>query len=217
MKERDFNEFGGWFDPELPGGGHPTKAIDLASFLLETRPVPEFDARVLAAPWLESLLTDGPTAPVLRKLLAARLVAIVSSGHPPHEIYERMHKLRLPECAPLLAKAATDPKVDLHLRAQLIAAVGCLGTEREVAVLVPLVADTKHVTNVHEGGGKVRSTHLGDVALAACLKLSGRDFAEFGMPHVKQALSVLDVHHVGFVTEADRAEALRRWSSATGK
>lgn len=212
---RDFNDFGGWFDPGLPGGGQPPKSVDLACYLMETRPTPDFDLRVLSAPWLNPLISEGVTALALRRLLAKRIVDVVATGYPSHEFLERTEKLGLQECVPHLLKVAVNPKADVQIRAQVIAAIGRQGSEREVVALAALVADATNVTNTAAGDGKMRRTDLGDVALAACVKLSGRKFADFGMSHANPKLGVWDVHNVGFVTDHERTEALRRWAEAT--
>jgi hypothetical protein len=100
--------------------------------------------------------------------------------------------------------------------------IGRVGSKEQIAALEPLLAENTVVTNfmmrqggIGAGGGnnnQVRTSQIGDVALAMTIHLRGQKPGDFGYDMTKTNPNALfSPHYLGFVDDAARADARRKW------
>jgi hypothetical protein len=110
---------------------------------------------------------------------------------------------------------------DPGLRAQSAFLVGQLGTARQVLDLEPLLADASSVGAGTVAKKTVVATQVRDVALAAAVRLSGENLADYGFPVAQgppgPQLWEQEYYLFGFADDASRDAALRKWKDGAAK
>jgi len=120
-------------------------------------------------------------------------------------------QLNLKEGLDVALEAARARKVKGVGLAAVLTAVGKLGEKEHVAILESYLDDTTLVSNfgLNRGGG---TTQVGDVALAMAVHLTGQSHRDYGFYFAQSNPSLkFYPHFLGFTSEAQRAQAQRKW------
>lgn len=120
---------------------------------------------------------------------------------------------RLTDRLPALIKTAANEFESIQSRAKAIAIVAKLGGPAEINSLLPFLDNESMVG--HFAGMRdeqLLEVQLRDVALAACVYLSGQKMKQFGFdPNPHRQDSFLSLSRAGFVSKTDREEAFQKW------
>lgn len=111
------------------------------------------------------------------------------------------------EVVPAMVRVLSDPKAAPYAKALAACVVARHGGPGDIAAVEALVGDPSIVTN---------GIPLGDVALAAAVRLRGWKLADFGFSHPKAEFGPYSFVRLGFPTASARAAALDSWKAATG-
>lgn len=169
---------------------------------------------------------SAPNGACLRRLLLTRLTGpfdINNIGVEATRVqtaFKLMSDARVKDARPIALKLALD-KDEWHVaRAASLMALMRIGEPADVKSLAPLVSDDTTL-----GAGAAGQVLLGDVALAACVALSGRPLKDFGFQRADQGIAegCSDPFHFGFFEGTQRDAARATWkrycetqSAATG-
>lgn len=120
---------------------------------------------------------------------------------------------RLSGFASSVHEIALDRTRERSARVEALFMIMQAGDARDVDRLAPAIADDTIVyLPSPTQGGIGRKVRLGDVALAACVRLTGRQLSEFGFPDARDAEDEpAEVRHYGFSSDEARAVARRKW------
>lgn len=97
--------------------------------------------------------------------------------------------------------------------------VAKFGDKSQIPELIPFMADDRSVWTWHVNN-EVRTTQVGDVALAACLYLAGQDLSRFHYDSVSMTGdTVFQPYTLSFLNAEDRQKSREAWAiyQATGK
>jgi len=160
--------------------------------------------RRLLVSWLEGPRYVDPRGAEMRRLQLA---------------YRAAGAGRVIEARPLVRKTAFDRTQLMPIRAAAFVALQDLGEESDLPALAALVRDNSNVGAWSPGDGNGIYTLVGDLALAACVRLTGHNLEDYGFPHADRIRAgVPDALYFGFADNKSRESARRKWSeSADGR
>jgi hypothetical protein len=150
----------------------------------------------------------------LRRLLCARLGGprnyddVGAEASRVQEAFKLVADAKLKEALPIVRKVALD-KNEWHVpRAAAIMTLMRIGERTDVQTLSAMISDDTTL-----GASKAGQTMLGDVALAACVSLSGQEFKDYGFKQADdgQASGSSDPLHFGFFETSSRDAARAKW------
>jgi hypothetical protein len=185
--------------------------------------MPQQIGTIFYQPLMRQLLATGDHAEAMRKLAIAWFERhIEESPNVIHQMSNLATQVGLKEVIPSALKVATNKQAPPFTRATALAIVGRVGSKEQIAAIEPLLAENTLVTNfmVRQGGvgnggavnNQVRASQIGDVALAMTIHLSGQKPGDFGYDMTKTNPNALfSPHYLGFVDDATRADARRKW------
>ncbi|HLW68015.1 MAG TPA: hypothetical protein VKS79_22040 [Gemmataceae bacterium] len=184
---------------------------------------------VFYQPLLRQMLLSGDHVEVMRKLVIAWFeVNVEHSATVIHQMSYVATQVGMKELAPLALKVALRKEVAPFTRGTALTVVGRVGNKEQIAAIEPLLADNTVVTNfmvrqgvVGPGGAannQVRTSQIGDVALAMTIHLSGQKPADFGYDMINtNPNAMFSAHYLGFVDDAARSDARRKWKEWVDK
>lgn len=161
---------------------------------------------------------DAPIPPPVRRLFAAWL----ANREGPGEVRIGMNLAlyhSVAEVAPAARARAADAGLEPKARGFALLAVGRFGTAADLPLLEKALADTRvfHATNYTSGAGQRRpvEAQVRDAALAAALRLAGRQPADFGYPLLEMYKergpdTLAKYHLLGFFDAAGREAAHKK-------
>jgi hypothetical protein len=160
---------------------------------------------------VQSALAGGAHEAEVRKLLGRWIARGEDSLVYPGMVLATQHELKegLIPARRILRQGGHQPYLVQHA----VATIARLGDAGDVPLLEPLLADATHLThrNVGEANRPV-DVQVRDVALAAVVHLSGREFGEFGLKHIQpNPQTVFTPNSACFETDAERTAALQKW------
>jgi hypothetical protein len=192
----------------------------LLSADLALKPHPCHSVRFLDFPILTSeaakdAIAGSDASPAMQKLLFAWLVGprnFESAGAEADRVKEGFRLLVRPDRRigrPVALKIALDSNQWRVARAAALIALMQVGEAEDVPTLAALVTDRTALGTRFEG-----TSELGDVALAACAKLSGQSMSAYGLsfrsgPFDSVHAEALDY---GFLDDARRAAGRKKWA-----
>jgi hypothetical protein len=185
--------------------------------------MPQQIGTIFYQPLLRQLVANGDHAEAMRKLAIAWFERHVEES--PNVIHQMSYlatQVGLKEVIPSALKVATNKQAQPFTRATALTIVGRVGNKDQIAAIEPLLAETTAVTTfmVRQAGAgnggavnnQARTSQVGDVALAMTIHLSGQKPADFGYDMTKTNPNALfSPHYLGFVDDATRADARRKW------
>lgn len=119
--------------------------------------------------------------------------------------------LNLKEGLDIAMKVAKDNTANAHTQATALMVIGKIGGKDHVSLLEPLLNDKKVLTNFNIGTERV-TTEVRDVALAMAVQLTGQSHRDYGFPFTKMdGHSVFNYYSLGFVDDAQRDAAFKKW------
>jgi hypothetical protein len=128
---------------------------------------------------------------------------------------------RLKEARPVALRIALDLKQGNSARGAALLTLFKIGGPfdtggpENVEKLATLIANDHVVYQASPIRDPEQKVVVGDLALAACIRISGRNLADFGFPNAGQAKSdSSNVALYGFRTDSDRAAARKKWADA---
>jgi hypothetical protein len=128
--------------------------------------------------------------------------------------FELASRSQHPELAAAVRRIATERSVPRDNRVEAIFAIMRTGEPGDVDQLAQTITDDTIVYLPSPIQGPGRKVLLGDVALAACVRLTRRRLGEFGFPDARDAEDEpKDVRHYGFPDDDARARARKRWAA----
>jgi hypothetical protein len=174
----------------------------------------EFPILKSSAAWV-AIAGPGPS-PAMQKLFSAWLVGprnFESAGAEASRVKEAFRLMTMAHRKfgrPVALQIAMDSKQWHVSRAGALIVLMELGETEDVKTLSGLVTDRTSIGGRLDGG----SCQLGDVALAACAKLSGQSMSEYGLsfrpgPFNADRAEALDY---GFADEARRIKGREKWA-----
>jgi hypothetical protein len=181
---------------------------------------PASPAQLLANPAWAEALDAKDTGPALRKLLARWMGTRPVTDFTAYQQFALLaQKKPFAEAAPILAAAAKSKDADLlSIRLLAVQALGKVGGPEATATLTDLLSDTSVIF------GGMDEHRLGDSALAALVKMSGKKLGDYGLNNNMgigfasgpgEEAVMLEIH--GFQNAADRTKALQKWKDEAGK
>jgi hypothetical protein len=162
---------------------------------------------------------DGPgSVPEVRRLFAHWLAGPRNVADPVAD--DRMVRTGfhlaavagLREVRPVALRAALDRKEPAGTRGAALAALQTVGEAGDVARLAGLIADDTEVYQSQPIREPGRKAVLGDLALAACVRLTGQNLADYGF-QVPRVADPLDPRPFEFPDDGRRAGARKRWAA----
>lgn len=98
-----------------------------------------------------------------------------------------------------------------------ILTIAKLGSRENIASLEPLLSDERSI-DASDRSGQKSDAQIRDVALAAMVRLSGQELADYGFHHAKLNPAFLwNANSLGFNDPAARQEALKKWRAWADK
>jgi|GEM_PF-5053443 len=166
---------------------------------------------------------DGPDAiPEMRRLFLTWLTG--PRNVPDPEVDRRMAgtgfelalNSRQTDLVAAVQQIAVNRDAPRGTRVEALFAIMRSGGVSDVDRLVPTIADDTIVYLPSPIQGPGRKVVVGDIALAACVRLAGRRLGEFGFPDAPAAEDEPnDLRHYGFSDDDARAAARKRWVAHT--
>jgi hypothetical protein len=187
-----------------------------------TRSAPELDrlflviqfARTVALPEVEQVI-EKQLKPAARQALLAAAEKPINIGNI-SQTFLLADQLQLKEAAPLALKAIQEKQLQAYVLGQAVFQVGRHGGREAMPHLEALLGDK---TNLGTAGinGMTIHAQVGDVALAALIRISGQKFDDYDFPWARivgpaanQALQP-SAHCYGFENDAARQAAQKKW------
>jgi hypothetical protein len=163
---------------------------------------------------------SGPSAiPEMRRLFAAWLAGPRNVADPVADQRMLMTGFHLAaeagvkEVRPLVLRAVRDRTISRSARVAALLALLRLGEPEDPDGLADLIADDSVVFQAQPIREPGRTVVAGDVALAMCVRLTGRRLAEFGFPDARKAeADPSGLAHYGFPNKKARAAARQKWA-----
>jgi hypothetical protein len=157
---------------------------------------------------------DGPDAAPLRRLYAAWLAAVPDR----RSLVQGLTAARaagVRECVPLALRLAADRTGYPSVRATAVLVVASLGTAADAPALERLHDDDASVYAYAQVAGRPYGIEVGDVAVAAALRLRGLDPRAFGYEvYVGEGGVPGSYVECGFRGAAERAASRAQWRAA---
>jgi len=164
---------------------------------------------------------DGPEAiPEMRRLFVAWLASprnvadsdadrrMVTTG------FELASRSRQVELASAVRQIAIDRKLPRDNRVEAIFAIMRTGGIDDADRLARIITEDAIVYLPSPIQGPGRKVVVGDVALAACVRLAGWKLSDFGFPDAGEAEDEpTDVRHYGFADDDARTRARKKWAA----
>lgn len=124
------------------------------------------------------------------------------------------NNLNLPEVAEIGLKVIRGKKAKAHGLALALAVVGKHGKREHAKEMEQFLNDRTLVGNVVMNNQR-GTTEVRDVALAMMVHLTGQQQKDYGFPFLQQNNAWLKFHYhfMGFSSDAQRDQALRKWKS----
>lgn len=106
-------------------------------------------------------------------------------------------------------------KLPPHGRGVACSLIGRLGGKDNIADLVPLLSDPTHMNNFQVRPKMTGTVQVRDVALAVLVHITGQSHKDygFGFTQVGQPFQVGSTYNMGFLEEAKRLDALKKWDT----
>lgn len=164
-------------------------------------------------------LSGSYSTPEMRRLFARWLAGPRNVQDP--EVDRRMAlagfelalQARLADLASGVHQVAADRNQKRGVRVEALFAIMRAGAVGDVDRVDATITDDTIVYLPSPIQGPGRKVLVGDIALAACVRLSGRRLAEFGFPDAREAeADPKDLRHYGFASDDDRAAARKKWA-----
>lgn len=157
--------------------------------------------------------TEGETAPLMRKLLLTWLSRHIDEPNTGYMIANLMNTLQLEELTDLGLQIVLQQKAPAHVRANVLIAFG-RHRRKEVVPRLQAIIDDDTLVGRFNINRIQQTTHLGDVALAMSIHLSGLKPADFGFNGVTGAPNAIySYYRLGFEKDEQRAAARQRWEA----
>jgi hypothetical protein len=165
---------------------------------------------------------DGPEAiPEMKRLFVAWLAGPRNIEDPNADWrmlatgFQLAAGARLKEARPVALRTALDPKQGNKARAAALLTLFEIGGPEDVEKLTPLITNDAVVYQPSPVRDPAQKVVIGDLALAACIRISSRNLADFGFPNAREAESdPSNAAHYGFRNDSDRAAARKKWADA---
>jgi hypothetical protein len=197
---------------------HPITLEDLAPLFLvacDPRVRPSPPATSLLSSFLyqqapRTALTAGPSPSPFKKLVLAWMTQQTDDNAVMQMLY-LANNLNLKEGLDLAVRVVRDRRVKGMGLATAFTTVGKLGGKAQVALLEPFL-DDKTVIGPFALNRMRGTTEVRDVALAMLVHLTGQSHKDYGYPFVDtNAGFKFYAHFLGFTTDQQREQALRKW------
>jgi hypothetical protein len=177
------------------------------------------EVRLFGLPATRDHLTASRGGATLRRLLVAWLTGPRNVEPAGAELSRFQQALRAAAAAgatevrPVVQKIAFDPGQPVYARAAALVALQDLGESDDIRALEALRHDDSLVGTFSDGGANSTATALGDLALAACVRLAGKELKDFGFVLAERAkMEGADALYFGFPDSASRAAARKKWT-----
>jgi hypothetical protein len=200
---------------------HPVPLAELAALTFvsgDAQAEPDPDTEMALCRILEERLpeqlTTAPESRCIRKLLVPYLRRCIDAGIGGAALGVAL-RLELKETAELAVRELREKRGTIKSTATAALALGRCGGQRHLALLEPLLEDRTELGRFGTAT-TTGTTELGDVALAALVRVSGQALKDYGFPawHVTgYAWKLPGPRVAGFPSDAERNRAKARWKA----
>ena len=119
---------------------------------------------------------------------------------------------RVPEGLDLAKKTATETKAPVNTRQYSLLAIGKLGTEEDLTILVSMLEDSENCSPVRNAQKDRFTTQIRDIALATLVRRAGESMADYGLERIQlDENTFFRPSTVGFASEEKREAAIQLW------